>query len=302
MPKTKNMDNKKASYKEGTVSIFINIGLFMLKYWAGIVSGSVALIADAWHTLSDSISSVIVIAGAKLSSKKADRKHPFGHGRWEFITSIFIGVLLGIIAYDLVKDSFIQFRTKESANFGTIAIIVTVVSIILKEALAQYAFYLGRKTDNTSIKADGWHHRTDALSSVIILLGIFFKNRFWWIDSVLGIVVSVMLFYAAYEIIKKSIDKILGESPSSELIGKIEDLIDKLQLGDLRPHHYHMHNYVTQKELSFHIILDGSMSIHEGHMVALNIEHEIFEILFISSTVHIDPEIKENDTKIKQIK
>ena len=191
------MDKKKASYIEGLVSIIVNIGLFFLKYWAGIVSGSVALIADAWHTLSDSLSSVIVIAGAKLSSKNPDKEHPFGHGRWEYITSIFIGITLALIAFGLSKDSIQQFKTKEAAQFGIIAIVVTIVSIIIKETLAQYAFYLGRKSDNTSIKADGWHHRTDALSSVIILVGIFLKDKFWWIDSALGIAVSLMLFYAA---------------------------------------------------------------------------------------------------------
>ena len=97
------MDKKKASYIEGTVSIIVNIGLFCIKYWAGIVSGSVALIADAWHTLSDSVSSVIVIVGAKLSSRKPDKEHPFGHGRWEYIASIFIGI------HNLVFVSFYNF-------------------------------------------------------------------------------------------------------------------------------------------------------------------------------------------------
>lgn len=292
------MDNKKASYKEGVVSIIINIGLFILKYWAGVVSGSVALIADAWHTLSDSISSVIVIAGAKLSSKKPDKKHPFGHGRLEYIASIFIAALLGIIAYDLIKDSIIQFTMRESANFGTIAIVVTIVSIVLKEALAQYAFFLGRKTGSTTIKADGWHHRTDALSSVIILIGIFLKDEFWWIDSVLGIIVSLMLFYAAYTILKESVDKILGERPSPELVQHIEEIIKELQLGDLQPHHYHIHNYVSQKELSFHIILDGKMSICEGHEIASKIESKIEEELSISATIHVDPGSMNNNTKV----
>lgn len=288
------MDKKKASYNEGAVSIIINIGLFFLKYWAGIVSGSVALIADAWHTLSDSISSVIVIAGAKLSSKKADKKHPYGHGRIEYIASIFIGVLLGIIAYDLIKNSIINFAIKESANFGTIAIVVTIISIILKEVLAQYAFFLGRKTGSTTIKADGWHHRTDALSSVIILIGIFFKDYFWWIDSLLGVIVSLMLFYAAYTIIKESIDKILGESPTQDLIENIENMISELGLGDLHPHHFHIHNYVSQKELSFHINLDGNMSIEEGHSVASIIENKIQQELGISATIHIDPVKRDN--------
>ena len=204
---------------------------------------------------------------------------------------------MGFIAYELIKDSIIQFQIKESANFGTIAIVVTIVSIVLKEVLAQYAFFLGRKTGSTTIKADGWHHRTDALSSVIILIGIFFKDEYWWIDSVLGMIVSLMLFYAAYAIIKEAIDKLLGESPSPELVQKIEEIIKNLQFGDLRPHHYHIHNYVTQKELSFHIILDGKMSISEGHLIASKIESKINEELKISTTIHLDPDVIQDKVK-----
>lgn len=283
------MDREKASYIEGTVSIFINIGLFFIKLWAGIVSGSIALSADAWHSLSDTISSVVVIVGAKLSSKKPDIKHPFGHGRWEQIASIFIGFLLGIIAYDFIKDSIIQFQSKESANFGTLALVVTIISILANEGLAQYAFYLGKKTDTLTIKADGWHHRTDALSSIIILIGIIFKNYFWWIDSVLGIIVSIMIFYVAYEIIKESINKLLGEEPSSELIKKIKTIVESLFPDDLSPHHFHIHNYVTHKELTFHIKLDNNLNIEQGHSIATEIENELFKELKITSTIHVEP-------------
>lgn len=289
------MDRKKASYQEGTVSIFLNIGLFLIKYWAGILSGSVALIADAWHTLSDSISSIIVIAGAKLSSKGPDKQHPFGHGRWEYIASIFIGILLGIIAFDLIKESIIQFKIRESASFGTIAVVVTIISIGLKEALSQYAFFLGRKTGNASVKADGWHHRTDALSSLVILIGIMFKDRFWWIDSALGFVVSLMLFYAAYEIIKESVNKILGEGPSAELINEVEDIIARLHVGEVFPHDYQIHNYVSQKKLSLHIKLPGHRSIREGHLIAAAIEKNIYDILSISTTIQVDPDIQERN-------
>ena len=235
------MDRQKASYTEGIVSIIVNSLLFSIKLWAGIVSGSIAITADAWHTLSDSFSSIIVIAGARLSSRKADKEHPFGHGRWEHIAAIFIGFLLGIIAYDFIKDSIFQFKLRESANFGTIAIVVTIISIVVKEGLAQYAFHLAKKTNNVTVKADGWHHRTDALSSIVILIGILFKNYFWWIDSVLGIIVSIMLFYAAYEIIKESINKLLGEKPDAELIEKIESIINSLYIENLDPHHFHIH-------------------------------------------------------------
>ena len=201
------MSKNKQNYLGGGISILLNLVLFVLKYWAGIVSGSLSLMADAWHTLSDSLSSIIMIIGTKLSSKKPDKEHPYGHGRWENIAAIFIGVLLAIVAYQFAHDSIIKLTKKESANFGLLAIIVTIISIVIKEGLAQMSFYLGRKTNNSAMKADGWHHRSDALSSVVILIGIFLQTYFWWIDSVLGIIVALILFHAVYGIIKEAINK-----------------------------------------------------------------------------------------------
>ena len=284
------MDKNKAGYIEGFISILVNTGLFGLKLWAGIVSGSIALTADAWHTLSDSLSSIIVIFGIKLSSKKPDKEHPFGHGRWEQIAAIFIGFLLALIAYDFLKDSIIQFKTKESANFGTLAIVVTIISIVVKEGLAQYAFYIGKKTGNLSVKADAWHHRTDALSSVIVLIGIFISDRFWWIDSILGIIIAFMLFYAAYEIIKDAINRILGEEPSKELIEKIHALVESNYHANVYSHHYHIHNYVNNKELTFHIKVDNKMDVLSAHEIATNIEKKIKKELHIMATIHFEPQ------------
>lgn len=284
-----NMKRSRAGYVEGVVSIIVNLMLFGLKLWAGIISSSIALVADAWHTLSDSASSVIVIAGTKLSVKKADKEHPFGHGRWEHITAMFIGFLLVIIAWSFIKDSIDQFRAGESANFGLIAIIVTIISILVKEGLAQYAFYLSRKTENVSVKADAWHHRTDALSSVIVLAGILLRNYLWWIDSALGIIISLMLFYAAYKIIRDSVNKLLGEKPSDELINKIKSIINSVAEGNLQPHHFHVHNYVNHKELTFHLIMDGDLSINKSHEIVTRIENEIREKLNIEPTIHMEP-------------
>ncbi|NOX85717.1 MAG: cation transporter [Chlorobi bacterium] len=279
----------KLSYSEGVISIVVNFILFGLKYWAGIVSGSVALIADAWHTLSDSLSSVFVIAGVKLSSKKPDKEHPFGHGRWEQITSIFIGFLLGIIAYEFLKESIDRFSNREAAHFGTIAIVVTVVSIVVKEGLAQYAFYIGRATKNLTVKADGWHHRTDSLSSVVVLAGIMLRNYFWWIDSVLGIIISLMIVYAAYEIVKQAINKLLGEEPPEELLDQIKDIIREVEPRDLRPHHFHIHNYVRHTELTFHIKFEKDLDIDTAHQIATKIEDALRQRLNIESTIHIEP-------------
>lgn len=284
-----NISTKKAGYLEGIVSIIINTLLFVLKLWAGTVSGSLALIADAWHTLSDSASSVIVIVGTKLSNKKPDEEHPFGYGRLEHIASLFIGMLLGIVAFEFLRKSILSFFDRASANFGLIAIIVTISSVLLKEALAQYAFYLGRKSGNSIVSADGWHHRSDALSSVAVLIGIFLNKYFWWVDSVLGMLIALMLFYAVFQIVRESANKLLGEKPSDELVSNIKEILSCFSKSDLKPHHFHVHNYVNYTELTFHIYLDANLTIKEGHEVVIKIEEEIRAKMNIEATIHLDP-------------
>jgi len=283
------MDKKRAGYLEGFVSISTNLVLFALKIWAGVVSNSVALIADAWHSLSDSLSSIVVVLASKLAAKKPDKEHPFGHGRWELIAAILIGFILAVIAYDILVDSVRKLTDHKSANFGTLAIAVTIISIIINEGLTQYAFYLGRKTESMTVKADAWHHRTDAISSVVVLIGIFLGNYFWWIDSILGIIIALMIFYVVYDIIMKAANKLLGEKPSATLIKQIESIISDQCSFEIHPHHYHFHNYVNHKELTFHIKLDQEMSIIEGHELATEIEDSIFDKLNIHTTIHLEP-------------
>jgi cation diffusion facilitator family transporter len=285
------MNREKAGYIEGMISVAVNSILFVLKIWAGVVTGSIALTADAWHTLSDSLSSVVVIIAVKLSSRKPDNEHPFGHGRWEQIAALFIAFILGIIAFDFLKESIVLFRTQTSTVFGTLAIVITIISIVVKEALARYAFFIGRKTNNISIKADGWHHRTDALSSVVVLAGILLARKLWWIDSVLGATISLMLFYATFQIAKVAISKLLGEKPSAELIDKIKKAIskNKYSVDEMQFHHFHIHNYVSHQELTFHIKLRNNLSIEEGHKIATDLENIIQNQFGIEATVHIEP-------------
>ena len=228
---------------EGWLSILGNIILFGLKYWAGIVTGSLALIADAWHTLTDSVSSIIVLVGGKISQKPADEDHPFGHGRAEHIAAIIIGVLLAIIAFDFILGAIEKFGTKEKTIFGTIAWIVTIVSIIVKEGMAQYAFWAAKKTNSSILKADAWHHRTDALSSVVILIGIAVGKYFWWTDAVLGFVVALMIGWASFQILSKEINSLLGEKPSDELLKSIRETAQKTCKQPLHLHHIHIHNH-----------------------------------------------------------
>lgn len=284
------MDQKERyGYMEGIVGIVANLILFALKYWAGIVSGSIALIADAWHTLSDSASSVIVIGSVKLSSKKPDDKHPFGHGRYQEIASLFIAFLLGIIAWEFFSSSIVKFKEHEATQFGILAIVVTALSVIVKEGMAQYAYWAYRKTGLETLKADGWHHRSDALSSAVVLIGILLGKRFWWIDSVLGILISLMLIYAVFEIVKNSIEKLLGAKPDKEFIAAVNKLISEVSDREICPHHFHLHTYGDHQELTFHIMLKGDLDINTGHEIATHIEEALRDRMGIEATIHVEP-------------
>ena len=141
-----NNSNKKIAYLQGWISIAVNGLLFTFKYWAGFVTGSLALMADAWHTLSDSLSSIIVLIGTKISSKPPDKEHPFGHGRAELIAAIIIGVILALIGFEFAKDSVVRLIDRESVVFGKFAIWVTAISVVVKEALAQFSFWACKKS------------------------------------------------------------------------------------------------------------------------------------------------------------
>ncbi len=277
------------AYSEGWISIGVNILLFGLKFWAGIVSGSVAIIADAWHTLTDSVSSVIVLIGVKVSKKPPDKRHPFGHGRAELISTLFIAFLLGWVAIHFAAESIEKLRHHEPADFGTIAIIVTIVSVVLKEVLARYAFWVGRKTGFKSIKADGWHHRTDAISSLVILTGILFGRLYWWVDGVLGIAVSVMILYSGYKIMQEAISSLLGEKADPDFIEKIKRIADSVTEIDIHVHNFRLHDYVNHKELTCHIMLPKDMKLEDAHKIVTMIEDGIYKETFIETTIHIDP-------------
>jgi len=274
---------------EGWVSISGNILLFLLKLWVGLITGSVALTADAYHTLTDSISSGIVIFSGWLSQKPADDKHPFGHGRSDLICSVIIGVLLALIGFEFMARSIEQIKSGVSVEYGMIAIIVTVVSIIVKEMMAQFAFWAGRKSDSLILKADGWHHRSDALSSIIILVGILCGSFASWIDGALGILVSLMIFYASYQILRDSVSRLIGEMPDSRMVGEIDRIIEGLSVN-VRPHHFHLHRYGDHIELTFHITMDSGLTLQEAHDQAHNIEKALRDQLGIEATIHMEPE------------
>ncbi|MBW6491355.1 MAG: cation diffusion facilitator family transporter [Lentimicrobium sp.] len=283
-------DNNKLAEKEGWISISGNVSLFVLKMWAGLVSGSIAIIADAWHTLSDSLTSIVVVVGIRISSKPADKEHPFGHGRAELIAAMIIGVMLSVVAFNFVIEGVSRLRTRQEVNYGMLAIVATVISIIVKELMAQYAFWIARKTNARSVKADAWHHRSDAISSIVILAGIFLGRHIWWIDGALGIVVAILIFYAAFDILREAVDLMMGEIPDDDLIKYIEEACHRESLIGMHPHHIHVHRYGDHIEMTMHIKLPDNMTLQDAHEIATRVEERLLAEKGIVSTIHMEPE------------
>ena len=287
------MNREKAQIVSGVVSVIGNAILFAVKFMVGLMTGSIALMADAWHTMSDSLTSIFTVVAAKLAAKKPDKEHPFGHGRWELVASIIMAGVLAIIGWEFTTQAIERLRNpEEGVIFGTLTLVITIISIVVKEAMAQFGFYLGKKHKNPVIIADAWHSRTDSLSSVAILIGIvitMFIDGLWWMDGVLAIICALAIFYAAFEVMKEAVTKILGEEPELDLQNKITAEALKIYDNDLKIHHLHIHDYITQKELTLHIMLEESMSIKEGHKIATSIENMIKEKFDMVATIHIEP-------------
>ena len=273
----------------GWISIVGNIILFVLKYIAGILSGSVALIADAWHTLTDSLSSLIVIVGLKISRKPPDTEHPFGHGRAEWISSVLLGVILIIIGINFFKESIDRLVNSEVVEFGVLAWIATITSILMKEGMAQMSFRGARKTGLQSLKADAWHHRTDAISSVLVLIGLIFSGKVAWMDGVLGILVSLLIIYTAYEILKENFNNLLGSKPDKETLEKIYQIIRDNCQKDVNLHEIKIHHYGHYQEMTAHIKLPAEMKLETAHNIANSIEDMILDTLGIHATIHTEP-------------
>ncbi|MCG8571735.1 MAG: cation diffusion facilitator family transporter [Spirochaetes bacterium] len=291
MNKKQKTKAQKIAAFEGWLSIFINIILFILKYTAGILTHSVSIIADAWHTLSDSFTSIVVLVSIKMSGQPADQEHPFGHGRVELIASIMIGTILGMVGFNFLFESISKLMDHQPASFNKIAIIVFIISTILKEIIASFSIWAGKKYQLNILKADGWHHRSDAIASFVILIAIILGRNFWWIDGVFGILVSLLILFAAYEIVKEGAQPLMGEKPDLKLITKIKEIAFATAGNQIDLHHIHMHRYGAHIELTFHIKLTKNLSLENAHSIANEIEDNLRKQLNIEATIHVEPKL-----------
>ena len=238
---------------EGWISIVINVVLFAVKIVTGLAINSVALIADAVHTLSDSATSVVVIVGFKIAKKPSDKEHPFGHGRVEPVATLIVSVLLFVAGVELLEKSVHSIFNSHAttASFGVILLITG--TIFIKELMARFSYVLGDMIDSKALKADALHHRTDAISTVLVVVALIASHfGFSRIDGIMGACVSLIIFYSAYEIDKEAVNPLLGEAVSKETLKEIER-IAKSHEGILGVHDIIFHKYVQTSVISLHV-------------------------------------------------
>lgn len=271
-------------------SLTVNIILAAVKFWIALQISSVAILADAWHTLSDSITSIVVLVGIKMAAKQPDREHPFGHGRLEVISSMVIAIFLSLVAFNFMIESFSRLIQEQSAQYSQTALIIFIISLFIKELMAQFSIWNGKKIESDSLIADGWHHRSDALTNLMIIVGIFVSSYFWWIDGVMGMVISLIIAKIAYELLKDTASTLIGEKPKESFIKKLKKLVKEKTSYNLRLHHIHLHKYGNHRELTFHIVLPAEMKLREAHQITTKLEKIINTELSVDTTIHVDTE------------
>ncbi len=274
-----------------TISIIANLLLFSVKYIIGIQNQSLAIKADAWHTLSDSISSIIVMAGLWISNKPKSENHPYGFGRFEEITSIIVGIMLGYIGITFLRESIISLTYGIThVHYSLSSIIIMIVTIVTKEFMAQISIKTGKKETSRSLIADGWHHRSDAISSLVILIGIWLNRYIARIDSVLGLIVAVMIIYAALEIIKDTVRSMIGESIPQDIKKLIETAASDQTPQIKGLHNFKYHKYGRHIEITFHGYFRDDIKLKEAHDCVSLLESYLFKTSGLYCLIH--PEVR----------
>ncbi len=289
------MDNfEKTAVRVSVVSIVGNIVLSVLKMLAGILAHSGAMVSDAVHSASDVFSSIIVIIGVKISAKDSDREHPYGHERMECVASIVLAVILLVTGLFIGADAL---KTITGGNFSEIkapelfALIMAVVSIIVKELMFWYTRYYAKKLDSGAIMADAWHHRSDALSSVGALIGIAgARMGFPILEPVASLVICIFIAKASVDIFRDAMNKMVDRSCDEETEEKMRECV-LAQEGVKGIDLLRTRIFGNKIYADIEINADGNKTLSEGHEIAENvhsaIEHEFPKVKHIM--VHVNP-------------
>jgi len=276
-------------YLEGWISVILNLVMAVLKTICGLWINSISLLADAFHTFSDVLSSIAVILGFKISEKPQDDEHPFGHGRAEYITTFIVSALLILVGAEFLKQSIEKLVNPEPVDYKVAVFVVLIFSALIKEWLFSFAQFLGLRINSQSLIADGWHHRSDAIASLLLAVALFITQfDLYVIDAVLGIIVSFLIIYTGLDLIKDCSSEILGKAPSEEFIQEVRDLVLNVE-GVKNIHDIQVHQYGQKKYVNVHIEVESELNVRQSHYIADFVEGVLNKQLKVNSLVHTDP-------------
>lgn len=292
------IDREKKAARVTWVGFFTNLILSAAKIVAGVVGRSSAMVADGIHSLSDFVTDFIVIIFIKISAKNEDSDHPYGHGKFETFATMLISFVLFIVAIGIFYSGSVKIyevlngRTIERPTY--LALVMAAVSIVVKEGLYWYTIIIGRKIDSPAVIANGWHHRSDAFSSIGTLIGIsgamFLGERWRILDPITSVIVGIFIIGVAYKLARPSIQELLEMSLPQEIEQNIEQKIQATP-GVITFHHLRTRKNGNAFIIDMHIKVDARSSIVEAHDIATHVENNL-KAAFGKHTqvnVHIEP-------------
>ena len=287
------------------VGIITNLVLAAIKLIAGVLSLSIAIVADALNNLSDAGSSIISFVSFKIAAKPADKEHPFGHARIEYVSSMIVSFLILLVGFELMTSSVKGLFDSEGAKLEVTALtyVILSISILLKLWLGLFYRKIAKRIDSTVVSAAAADSFSDCASTAAVLVSsvIVGITDWWFIDSIVGLAVSVMIIIAGIKILNETKNSLLGEAPIQEVVDSIKTTVEKypevVGIHDMLVHNYGPKTYIV----SFHAEVDGSQDIYELHDAIDNIEREINNDLRILCTIHMDP-IVTNDETVNELR
>ena len=275
---------EKEIYKVTLWGSLVNFVLLILKFLAGFIGHSAAMIADAVHSLSDFVTDIIVVVFVRISGKPQDEGHDYGHGKYETLATAIIGTVLLFVGIGILLNSAKSILAvchgQELAAPSILALVAAAVSIITKEVLYQYTIYKGKRLNSKAVIANAWHHRSDAFSSIGTLIGIggaiFLGEKWRILDPLAAFVVSIFIIKVAVQLVKPCVDELLEKSLPKELEDKILSII--LSFPEVsKPHHLRTRQIGNNIAIEIHIRMDGSMTLREAHDITRRIESALRE-------------------------
>ena len=295
----KNDTNNKIAIRISNISIITNFLLSVFKFIAGVAANSSAMLSDAVHSASDVFSTIIVIIGVHFSSKKADKEHPYGHERMECVASIILSVILFFTGIEIGKSAIsilLYGKTEDIKIPGILALIASIVSIIVKELMYRYTIRCAKQINSGALKADAWHHRSDALSSVGALIGIAgARMGFPSLEPIASITICLFILKAAVDIFRDAVDKMVDKSCDDSVEAQMKKSIED-ESGVKSINSLHTRMFGSRVYVDTEISVDGNIPLKEAHEIAERV-HDSIERNFPEvkhCMVHVDPDEKNN--------